>query len=104
MSIEVSPEYGGAGANFFSAVLVIEELAKVDPSVSIFCDVQNTLIMEMFHKYASKELQEKYLPKLSKNLVKSLATLVGDPFKVILFNRLVATVCQSRLVGRMHLH
>ena len=71
MSIEVSPDYGGAGANFFSAILVIEELAKVDPSVSVFCDVQNTLVLEMFHRYASKELQQKYLPKLSKDLVSS---------------------------------
>lgn len=75
MGIEVSPEYGGAGASFFSAVLVIEELAKVDPSVSVFCDVQNTLVLEMFHKYASKELRQKYLPKLSKNLVRTLVVL-----------------------------
>ena len=75
MSIEVLPEYGGAGASFFSAVLVIEELAKVDPSVSVFCDVQNTLVLEMFHKYASKELRQKYLPKLSKNLVRTLVAL-----------------------------
>ena len=75
MGIEVSPEYGGAGASFFSAVLVIEELAKVDPSVSVFCDVQNTLVLEMFHKYASKELRQKYLPKLSKNLVRTLMAL-----------------------------
>lgn len=70
MSIEVSPEYGGVGAKFFTAILVIEELAKVDPSVSVFCDVQNTLVLEMFHKYANKEQQQKYLPKLSKNLVR----------------------------------
>ena len=75
MSIEVSPEYGGAGANFFSAILAIEELAKVDPSVSVFCDVQNTLVLEMFHKYANKELRQKYLPKLCKNLVRINSTL-----------------------------
>ena len=74
----MSPEYGGAGASFFSAVLVIEELAKVDPSVSVFCDVQNTLVLEMFHKYASKELQQKYLPMFSKNLVRTLATVVDS--------------------------
>ena len=74
MGIEVSPDYGGAGANFFSAILVIEELAKVDSSVSVICDVQNTLVLEMFHRYASKELQQKYLPKLSKNLVSNSIT------------------------------
>ena len=84
MGIEVSPDYGGAGANFFSAILVIEELAKVDPSVSVFCDVQNTLVLEMFHRYASKELQQKYLPKLSKNLVNNSITSsqLRDPIMV----------------------
>ena len=65
----MSPDHGGAGANFFSAILVIEELAKVDPTVSAICDAQNTLVLEMLHKNASKQLQQKYLPKLSKNLV-----------------------------------
>lgn len=69
MGIQIAPEYGGAGANFFSAILVIEELAKVDPSVSVFCDVQNTLVLDMFYRFANKEQQEKYLPRLSKNLV-----------------------------------
>ncbi|XP_065919576.1 short/branched chain specific acyl-CoA dehydrogenase, mitochondrial-like [Dysidea avara] len=69
MGLQIAPEYGGAGANFFSAILVIEELAKVDASVSVFCDVQNTLVLEMFDRFANKELQQKYLPRLSKNLV-----------------------------------
>jgi len=69
MGIQIAPEYGGAGANFFSAILVIEELAKVDPSVSVFCDVQNTLVLDMFHRFANQELQQKYLPRLSNNLV-----------------------------------
>jgi len=71
MGIQISPEYGGAGANFFSTILVVEELAKVDPSVSVFCDVQNTLVLEMFHRFANQELRDKYLARLNKNLVSS---------------------------------
>ena len=69
MSIEVESEYGGTDSTFFAAMLAIEELAKVDPSVSVVCDVQNTLIIDFFRNYASKQLKDKYLPRLSSNLV-----------------------------------
>uniref|UniRef100_A0A3Q3X7Q8 Acyl-CoA dehydrogenase/oxidase N-terminal domain-containing protein n=1 Tax=Mola mola TaxID=94237 RepID=A0A3Q3X7Q8_MOLML len=48
MGIEIDPEYGGTGSTFFSSILVIEELAKVDPSVAVLCDIQNTLINTLF--------------------------------------------------------
>ena len=70
MGIEVDSMYGGAGSTFFASIVAIEELARVDPSVSVVCDVQNTLINEYFRRYASKELQEKYFPKLTKDLVR----------------------------------
>lgn len=44
MGIEVDEKYGGAGMKFMSAVLTIESLAQVDPSVSVMVDVQNTLV------------------------------------------------------------
>lgn len=50
-------------------MLAIEELAKVDASVSVVCDVQNTLILHFFRAYASRELKQKYLPQLATNLV-----------------------------------
>ena len=69
MGIEVDSKYGGAGSTFFSSILAIEELAKVDPSVSVVCDVQNTLITEYFKEYASQHLKDKYFPRLAKDLV-----------------------------------
>ena len=71
MGIEIDPKYGGSGSTFFASIVAIEELARVDPSVSVVCDVQNTLINEYFRRYASKELQEKYFPRLAKDLVRS---------------------------------
>ncbi|GAA6046329.1 hypothetical protein JCM3770_004866 [Rhodotorula araucariae] len=65
MAIETDPEHGGAGASFTSAILVIEELAKIDPSVSVCCDVHNTLVNTVFRKYASQHLKDKYLPQLA---------------------------------------
>ncbi|CAL1700318.1 unnamed protein product [Somion occarium] len=67
MGIETSSELGGAEASFTSAIIAIEELAKVDPSVSVLCDVHNTLVNTVIRKYGSKEQQEQWLPKLSES-------------------------------------
>lgn len=69
MGITIDPKHGGTGASLFSAILVIEELAKVDPSVSVFVDVQNTLVTLNFKKYASEELKEKYFPRIAQDTV-----------------------------------
>src|SRR5689334_16757846 len=39
MSIEIPEQYGGQGGTFFQAVLAVEELAAVDPAVSVVVDV-----------------------------------------------------------------
>jgi len=70
MAIETDPEHGGAGASFTSAILVIEELAKIDPSVSVCCDVHNTLVNTVLRKYASDAVKDKYLPQLSTSKVR----------------------------------
>ena len=67
--IEIESEYSGTNSTFFAANLVIEELAKVDPSVSVMCDVQNTLINTIFRKFGSLEQKEEYLPQLATNMV-----------------------------------
>ena len=69
MGVDIDPKYGGTGSSFFTAMLVIEELAKVDPSVSVFCDVQNTLVSQTFHRFASEEQKAKYMPRISKDTV-----------------------------------
>ncbi|XP_053306245.1 short/branched chain specific acyl-CoA dehydrogenase, mitochondrial [Spea bombifrons] len=71
MGIEVDPKYGGTGASFFSSILVIEELAKVDSSVCILCDIQNTLINALFQRLGTEEQKNTYLPRLCKDMVGS---------------------------------
>lgn len=71
MGLEIEPEYGGAGSSFFSAILTIEELAKIDPSVSVFCDIQNTLINTLIRKLGTNEQKAKYLPRLAQDMVGS---------------------------------
>jgi len=71
MGVEVDAEYGGTEASFMSAIIVVEELAKVDPSVSVLCDIHNTLIINMFKFWGSDELKEEWLPRLSTDCVGS---------------------------------
>lgn len=73
MGIETSPDHGGSGASFTSAIVAIEELARVDPSVSVLCDVHNTLVNTVLRKYASPEILEKYMPQLATEKLGSFA-------------------------------
>ena len=57
--------------SFMSSVIVIEELAKVDPSISVCVDVQNTLVETAFRTWGSSLLQEKYLPGLAQDTLGS---------------------------------
>src|SRR6202140_1299492 len=43
MGIEIPEQYGGAGGNFFNAILAGEEISAAAPSVGVMVDVQNTL-------------------------------------------------------------
>lgn len=71
MGIEIPEEYGGSGMNFTSAIIAIEELARVDPSVSVMVDVHNTLVNTAVMKYGSAETQRKWLPQLASGTVGS---------------------------------
>jgi short/branched chain acyl-CoA dehydrogenase len=69
MGIEIPEEYGGSGMNFTSAIIAIEELARVDPSVSVMCDVHNTLCNTAILKWGSEGLKKQWLPKLATDTV-----------------------------------
>ena len=69
MAIETPADYGGAESSFTSAIIAIEELAKIDPSVSVLCDVHNTLVNTIFRKYGTKEQQDTWLPLLATSKV-----------------------------------
>jgi alkylation response protein AidB-like acyl-CoA dehydrogenase len=73
MSIESPEEFGGAGSTIFNAILAIEELARVDASVSVFVDVHNTLVTNAFMRWANDEQKKKYLPQLAEGRVGAYA-------------------------------
>ena len=93
MCIEADHKYGGSGSTFFSSILTIEELAKVDPSVSVLCDVQNTLVSELFLRWGSEELKDKYLPRLTRDTVSSLRFACTLPNSSCLFTHTPSSYC-----------
>ena len=73
MGIEIPDEFGGTGLNFFASILVIEELAKVDPAVSVCVDVQNTLVINAIRKWGNDEQKARLFPRMATDTVGAYA-------------------------------
>jgi alkylation response protein AidB-like acyl-CoA dehydrogenase len=73
LGIEVPEEYGGAGGTFFQAILAVEEISAVDPSVGVLVDVQNTLCINALVRWANEEQKKKYLTRLATDTIGSYA-------------------------------
>ena len=65
MGMMVSPDYGGSGLDTVSYVLAMEEISKVDASVSVCMSVNNSLVCWGLEAYASEEQKHKYLTPLA---------------------------------------
>ena len=73
MGIETPEDYGGAGASFFTAIIGVEELSRVDPSVGVLMDVQNTLVNNALIRWGNPEQKKKYLPRLASDTIGAYA-------------------------------
>jgi alkylation response protein AidB-like acyl-CoA dehydrogenase len=73
MGIETPEEFGGAGGSFFQAILAVEELSRVDASVGVFVDVQNTLVNNALIRWGNQEQKTKYLTQLASEKVGAYA-------------------------------
>jgi alkylation response protein AidB-like acyl-CoA dehydrogenase len=73
MGIEIPESYGGAGGSFFHSVLAVEALSRVDPSIGVLVDVQNTLVINALLKWGSEEVKQRYLPKMAANTIGAYA-------------------------------
>ena len=100
MGIETSPDYGGAGGSFTSAIIVIEELAKVDPSVSVMCDVHNTLFNTVIKTYGTEDQKTKWLPQLAQSKVRIIYHLKNVYHMISL--SLAPSVFPNHLLGQTH--
>ena len=73
MGIEIPEQYGGGGARFFHAVLAVEALSAVDPSVGVLVDVQNTLVVNALLRWGSDHIKQRYLTRLAADTVGAYA-------------------------------
>jgi alkylation response protein AidB-like acyl-CoA dehydrogenase len=73
MGIEIPETYGGSGGTFFHAVLAVEEFSRVDPSIGVLVDVQNTLVINAFSRWANDDLKKRYLTRLAADTVGAYA-------------------------------
>ncbi len=73
MGIEIPERFGGAESSFFTSVLVVEELSRIDPAVAVLVDVQNTLVINAFRRWGSPEQQDRYFPALARDTVGAYA-------------------------------
>lgn len=65
LGMMVSQEYGGAGLDTASYVLAMEEISKVDASVSVCMSVNNSLVCFGLEAYGTEEQKRKYLVPLA---------------------------------------
>jgi alkylation response protein AidB-like acyl-CoA dehydrogenase len=73
MGIEVPEELGGSAATFFHSVLAVEALSRVDPSVAVVVDVQNTLVINALLRWGTTDLKARCLPRLAADTVGAYA-------------------------------
>jgi alkylation response protein AidB-like acyl-CoA dehydrogenase len=73
MAIEIPESLGGAGGTFFHAVLAVEALSRVDPSIAVVVDVQNTLVINALLRWGSNEQKQTFLPRLATTTVGAYA-------------------------------
>jgi alkylation response protein AidB-like acyl-CoA dehydrogenase len=73
MAIEIPESYGGSGGTFFHSVLAVEELSRVDPSIGVLVDVQNTLVINALLRWGTEDIKRRYLTKMASSTVGAYA-------------------------------
>ena len=73
MGVEIPEQYGGGGGRFFHSVMAVEALSRVDPSLGVVVDVQNTLVINALLRWASDDIKRRYLPQLASRCVGAYA-------------------------------
>jgi alkylation response protein AidB-like acyl-CoA dehydrogenase len=73
MGIEIPDIFGGGGASFFHAALAVEAVSRVDPSIGVLVDVQNTLVINALLRWGTDDIRRRYLPKLATDTIGAYA-------------------------------
>jgi len=73
MGIEIPESFGGGGASLFHSVLAVEALSRVDPSIGVLVDVQNTLVINALLRWGNDDVKRRYLPPLALHTIGAYA-------------------------------
>lgn len=65
LGINIPEEYGGAGLDYVSYAIIVEELSRGCASSGVFVSVQNSLCIYPILEFGTDEQKQKYLPKLA---------------------------------------
>ncbi len=65
LGIVIPTEYSGAGYSNVDYVIILEEIAKVDPAVGLVVAAHNSLCSNHLNLFASEEQKKKYLTRLA---------------------------------------
>ena len=103
MGIEVPETFGGAGGTFFHAVLAVEALSRVDPSIGVLVDVQNTLVINALLRWGNDEQKRTYLTRLAGGTIGAYALSEAgsgsDAFALVTKARLRDDAASARHAG-----
>lgn len=73
LGVEIPEQYGGFDGSFMGAILAVEEISAVDPSIGVVVDVQNTLTINALLRWGTEEQKSKYLPRMNTDTICSYA-------------------------------
>ena len=65
MGIFIPEEYGGSGLGYHEYAAIIEEIAKVDPSIGLSVAAHNSLCTGHIYYFGNEKQKKKWLPKLA---------------------------------------
>ena len=65
LGLPIPEEYGGAGADYLSYLLCVEELARVDPSVAITVEAHTSLVCNLLYHFGTEEQKRRWLVPLA---------------------------------------
>lgn len=69
MGITIPEEYGGSGLSYHEYVTILDELAQIDPSISLSVAAHNSLCTNHIYEFGNEEQRQKWLPKLASGQV-----------------------------------
>ncbi len=68
LGMMVSPQYGGSGLDTVSYVLAMEEISKIDASVSVCMSVNNSLVCYGLEAFGTEAQKQQYLTPLAQGM------------------------------------